>query len=217
MTTRAVLFDVDGTLVDSNYLHVEAWSRAFAQLGQPVDSWRIHAAIGMDSDLLLKTLLGERAEESGERAAELHGRFYGEVSQNLRPLAGARDLVREVARRGHTAVLATSAPENELAALRNALQVDDFISITTSSEDVAVAKPEPDIVRVALERAAVDACDAVFVGDSRWDVEAAARAGVRCVALRSGGTGALELFNAGAFFVWDDPAELLANYGDTFE
>ncbi|CAN5490185.1 HAD family hydrolase [soil metagenome] len=217
MTTRAVLFDVDGTLVDSNYLHVDAWSRAFAQLGQPVDSWRIHAAIGMDSDLLLKTLLGERAEESGERAAELHGRFYGEVSQNLRPLAGARDLVREVARRGHTAVLATSAPESELAALRNALQVDDFISITTSSEDVAIAKPEPDIVRIALERAAVDACDAVFVGDSRWDVEAAARAGVRCVALRSGGTGALELFNAGAFFVWDDPAELLANYGDTFE
>ena len=217
MTTRAVLFDVDGTLIDSNYLHVEAWSRAFVEVGQPVDAWRIHAAIGMDSSLLLKTLLGDRADEPGERAAELHGRFYGEVSQNLRPLSGARELVREVARRGHIAVLATSAPENELAALREALQVDDFISMATSSEDVAVAKPEPDIVNVALERAGVDGCDAVFVGDSRWDVEASARAGVRCVALRSGGTGALELFNAGAFFVWDDPAELLAHYRETFE
>jgi len=217
MTTRAVLFDVDGTLIDSNYLHVEAWSRAFAEVGQPVDAWRIHAAIGMDFSLLLKTLLGDRADEPGERAAELHGRFYGEVSQNLRPLSGARELVREVARRGHIAVLATSAPENELAALREALQVDDFISMATSSEDVAVAKPEPDIVNVALERAGVDGCDAVFVGDSRWDVEASARAGVRCVALRSGGTGALELFNAGAFFVWDDPAELLAHYRETFE
>ena len=211
MTTRAVLFDVDGTLIDSNYLHVEAWSRAFAEVGQPVDAWRIHAAIGMDFSLLLKTLLGDRADEPGERAAELHGRFYGEVSQNLRPLSGARELVREVARRGHIAVLATSAPENELAALREALRVDDFISMATSSEDVAVAKPEPDIVNVALERAGVDGCDAVFVGDFRWDVESSARAGVRCVARRSGGTGALKLFNAGAFFVWDDPAELLAH------
>lgn len=167
--------------------------------------------------LLLKTLLGDRADEPGERAAELHGRSYGEVSQNLRPLSGAGEVAREVARRGHIAVLATSAPENELAALREALQVDNFISMATSSEDVAVAKPELDIVNVALERAGVDGCDAVFVGDSRWDVDPSARAGVRCVALRSGGTGALELFNAGAFFVWDDPAELLAHYGETFE
>lgn len=164
MTTRAVLFDVDGTLVDSNYLHVEAWSRAFAQRGQPVDSWRIQAAIGMDSSLLLKTLLGETAVESGKRVAELHGRFSSEVSQNLRPLSGAREVVREVAQRGRTAVLATSAPENELAILREALQVDGFISTTTSSQDLAVAKPEPDIVHVALERAGVDACDAVLVG-----------------------------------------------------
>jgi len=108
-------------------------------------------------------------------------------------------------------VVETSAPENELAALREALQVDDFISMATSSEDIAVAKPKLDIVNVVLERAGVDGCDAVFVGDFRWDVESSARAGVRWVARRSGGTGALELFNAGAFFVWDDPAELLAH------
>ncbi|QNE45900.1 HAD family hydrolase [Glaciihabitans sp. INWT7] len=217
MTTRAVLFDVDGTLVDSNYLHVRAWSQAFAQLDLPIDSWRIHAGIGMDSALLLRTLLADREAEWGDRASELHGRFYSELSPELRPLSGARELIAEVARRGHTAVLATSAPEHELETLREALQVDDFISVMTTSEDVDVAKPAPDIVQIALDRAGVNACDAVFVGDSLWDVEASARAGVKCVALRSGGTGALELFNAGAFFVWDDPAELLAHYSETFE
>ncbi|WP_394768235.1 HAD family hydrolase [Lacisediminihabitans sp.] len=217
MTTRAVLFDVDGTLVDSNYRHVHAWSQAFALVGRPVDAWRIHAAIGMDSGLLLNELLGEEAAELGPRAQELHGRFYAEASRDLRPLNGARELVKEVARRGHAVVLATSAPEDELATLRDALQVDEFVSLSTSSEDVGTAKPEPDIVRVALTRAGVDACEAVFIGDSRWDVEAAARAGVKCVALRSGGTGALELFNAGAFFVWDDPADLLAHYSETLE
>ncbi|MHC5795151.1 HAD family hydrolase [Lacisediminihabitans sp. FW035] len=217
MTTRAVLFDVDGTLVDSNYLHVEAWSRAFAQLGHPVDAWRIHAAMGMDSSLLLTQFLGDDGGESSDRAQKLHSTFYAETARELRPLSGARELIAEVARRGHIAVLATSAPEDELATLRRVLQVEEFISTATSSEDVEVAKPEPDIVRVALERAGVDAGEAVFVGDSRWDVEAAARAAVRCVGLRSGGTGALELFNAGAFFVWDDPAELLAHYSETFE
>jgi HAD superfamily hydrolase (TIGR01509 family) len=216
MITRAVLFDVDGTLVDSNYLHVEAWSRAFAQLGNPVDAWRIHAAMGMDSSLMLDQLLGDDDGRS-DRAKTLHSTFYAEAAQELRPLTGARDLIAEVARRGHIAVLATSAKEDELATLRRVLQVDEFISTATSSEDVGVAKPAPDIVQVALERAGVDAGEAVFVGDSRWDAEAAARAGVRCVGLRSGGTGALELFNAGAFFVWDDPAELLAHYTETFE
>lgn len=108
-------------------------------------------------------------------------------------------------------------PEGELVSLRRALQVDDVVSLTMSSDDVETAKPEPGIVQVAVERARVDACDVAFVGDSLWDVEAAKRAGVRCVALGSGGTGVLELFTAGAFFGWDHAAELLARYRETFE
>ncbi|MCU1421654.1 MAG: family hydrolase [Microbacteriaceae bacterium] len=215
MTVRAVLFDVDGTLVDSNYTHVEAWTRALGELERPVDAWRIHGAIGMDSAKLLETLLGDEAEALGDRAKELHSRFYDELSPALRPLDGARELVREVAKRGQRPVLATSAPEDELAVLRRVLRIDDEVYAVTSSEDVDTAKPEPDIVHVALERAGVEASEAVFVGDSLWDVQAGVRAGVRCVALRSGGTGALELFDAGAFFVWDDPADLLRHYDET--
>jgi HAD superfamily hydrolase (TIGR01509 family) len=210
----AVLFDVDGTLVDSNYLHVDAWTRALARAGHGVDAWRVHRAIGMDSTALLQSLLGERADALGERAKQLHEEFFEERSSGLTALSGARDLVAEVARRGQKAVLATSAPESELASLRRVLDVEGDLFATTSSKDVATAKPAPDIVKVALERAGVTAGDAVFVGDSLWDVEAAVRAGVRCVALLTGGTGRLELLDAGADSVWDDPAHLLAHYDE---
>ncbi len=215
MPVRAILFDVDGTLVDSNYAHIDAWTRALTELDRPVDAWRVHRAIGMDSSKLLDALLGEDAAALGDRAKDLHSRYYAELESTLRPLAGARELIREVARRGQRAVLATSAPEEELAVLRRVLDVDDSVHAVTSAEDVETAKPDPDIVAVALERAGVAASEAVFVGDSLWDVQAATHAGVRCVALRSGGNGALELYDAGAFFVWDDPAELLENYDDT--
>ena len=212
MTVKAVLFDVDGTLVDSNYAHVHAWTEALAELGRPVDSWRIHAAIGMDSAKLLDALLGDSAEELGDRAKDLHSKYYERLADGLRPLNGARELVAEVARRGQRPVLATSAPEDELAILRRVLDVEENVFAITSSEDVQTAKPEPDIVHVALERAGVDADDAVFVGDSLWDVKAAVTAGVRCVGLRTGGTGALELLDAGALAVFDDPRDLLENY-----
>jgi HAD superfamily hydrolase (TIGR01509 family) len=205
----AALFDVDGTLVDSNYLHVNAWQRTFHDIGQPVDAWRIHHAIGMGSPQLLSFLLGEAAGTLGDQAKRLHSDFYRQASSLLRPFDRARDLIAEVARRGAAVVLATSAAPDELAVLRSVLDVDEFLSAITSSADVEVAKPEPALVHVALDRAGVQADHAVFVGDAVWDVLAANRAGIPCVGLLSGGISAAELTDSGAVAVYDDAAALL--------
>ncbi|SFN37526.1 HAD family hydrolase [Mycetocola miduiensis] len=208
-TPKAVLFDVDGTLVDSNYLHVEAWSHAFYELRVPVQAWRIHRAIGQDSAKLLGALLGDRADELGDRAKALHSHFYTPLAYRLRPLDGARELLQALAERGTTVVLATSAPEDELALLTAALDADNSIDATTNADDVDVAKPDPSIVQVALSRADVRAEDAIFVGDSVWDCIAASRAGVRTIGLLCGGSSSAELRSAGAIAVYDDPAALL--------
>jgi HAD superfamily hydrolase (TIGR01509 family) len=205
----AVLFDIDGTLVDSNYVHVNAWQRAFREIGQPVDAWRIHHAIGMGSPQLLSFLLGEAAERLGDEAKRLHSDFYRQASSLLRPFDRARDLITEVSGRGAAVVLATSAAPDELAVLRSLLDVDEFLSALTSSADVKVAKPEPELVHVALDRAGVQGDHAVFVGDAVWDVLAANRAGIPCVGLLSGGISAAELTDSGAVAVYDDAAALL--------
>ena len=211
MTISAALFDIDGTLVDSNYLHVEAWSRAFADLGTPVDAWRIHRGIGMDGDRLLETLLPDADEKTRERASELHTKHYSSLAARLRPFEGARELLRELTDRGLTVVLATSAPEDELAKLRDTLEIEDAIDVVTSSEDVETAKPEPDIIHVALERAGAAPADAVMVGDSVWDMQAAERAGVTGIGVLSGGFSVDELRDAGAAAVYADVADLLAH------
>jgi HAD superfamily hydrolase (TIGR01509 family) len=215
MAIGAALFDIDGTLVDSNYLHVEAWSHAVAELDLDVDAWRIHRAIGMDSAKMLEAVLGENADRFREEAKRLHSRFYAELAPRLRPFAGAPDLLRALAGRGTTVVLATSAPEGELRQLRATLEARDAIAVVTSAADVDTAKPAPDIVQVAMRRAGVPASDAVMVGDTVWDVAAAGRAGVRCIGVQSGGVSAGELLDAGAIAVYADVADLLARLDDS--
>lgn len=210
MTISAVLFDVDGTLVDSNFLHVDAWSRSFAEMGSPVDSWRIHRAIGQDSARLLEALVGDRDDEWIQRAKDLHSQYYREQSGRLRAFDRAADLLRDLSSRGIRVVLATSAPEDELAMLMDTLDAEDAIHATTNADDVETAKPEPGLIEVALQRAGVDPSDALFIGDSVWDMMAAARAHVRAAAVLSGGVGPSELLEAGAVSVFDDPSDLLS-------
>ncbi len=205
----AVMFDIDGSLVDSNFLHVHAWTQAFADAGHPVDAWRIHRAIGMGSPQLLGELLGDDADRLGEQVKKGHADRYAELTPLLRAFDGARELIQGVSRRGAVVVLATSAPPEELEHLLAVLDLEDTLDAVTGAEDVEEAKPEPELVRTALEKAGCSAEASVFVGDSRWDVVAARRAGVPCVGLLTGGTSAAELTEAGAVAVYDDVAALL--------
>ena len=209
------MFDVDGTLIDSNYLHVYAWQRAFEAEGVPVTAWRVHRSIGMDGSRMVRTLTDDAPDDVQERLSDAHSRFYRELTPLLSPLPGARELLRRVSELGLQVVLASSAPEDELEALLKALDCDDVISETTSSRDVDTAKPEPGIVQVALDRAGVDSDHAVFVGDAVWDAHAAVRAGVPCIGLLSGGSAEAELQSAGASPIFADPQDLLDHLAAT--
>jgi HAD superfamily hydrolase (TIGR01509 family) len=204
----AVLFDMDGTLVDSNYLHVHAWTRAFHDVGIAVESWRIHRSIGMDGARLLETLSGDADDDTQKRAKDLHLRYLREAAPLVRRLPGARELLERIRSLDLQIVLATSSSEEELALTRPVLDCEDLLTAATSSKDVEVAKPEPTIIEVALQRAGVDAGDAVYVGDAVWDIVACDRAGVRAIGLLSGGVSRDELENAGAEAVFENPREL---------
>ncbi|MFD6662954.1 HAD family hydrolase [Micromonospora chalcea] len=213
---RGVLFDVDGTLVDTTYLHTVSWWEALRQADHRVPMARIHRSIGMGSDKLLDHLLGaERDRDADGRLRDAHDALYGEYWERLTPLPGARDLLRACAERGLRVVLATSAAEHEVAALRAALDVDDVIDSVTSSADAQESKPAPDILVAALEQSGLAAERVVFVGDSVWDVAAAGKLDIPCIGLTCGGTGRAELAGAGAVAVYDDPAALLDALSDS--
>ncbi len=212
----AVLFDVDGTLVDTVYLHTVAWWEALRQQGHQVTMARIHRSIGMGSDHLLDALLGERRDRSGDDGlSAAHLALYAPYWPRLSPLPGAADLVRACADRGWRVVLASSASGREAEVMTGVLDADEAIFAMTTSEDVEASKPSPDLVERALERAGVPADRAVFVGDAVWDAQAAAKAGVRCLGLLTGGFAPQELREAGARAVYESPADLLARLDDS--
>ncbi|WP_406864488.1 HAD family hydrolase [Streptomyces sp. HUAS MG47] len=206
----AALFDLDGTLVDTNYLHVTSWWQALRQHGHDVPMARIHGAIGMGADRLLDEVLGpDRDKRQDESVAAAHGVLYATWHEVLRPFDGAADLLRAVAARGWTVVLASSAGAADVSAVRRRLDADDVIAAATSGADVDVTKPAPDLVERALGAVHAEPASAVFVGDTVWDVEAAGRAGVPCVGLLTGGVSQGELEAAGAVAVYDDVGSLL--------
>ncbi|MFE0592811.1 HAD family hydrolase [Micromonospora echinospora] len=211
-----VLFDVDGTLIDTTYLHTVAWWEALRQFDHVVPMALIHRSIGMGSDRLLDHLLGpERDRASDDRLRGAHDSLFLEYADRLTPLPHAADLLRACAERGLRVVLATSAAEHEVRALRAALDADDVVDTVTSSADARQSKPAPDILVAALEQSGLAAERVVFVGDSVWDVAAAGRLGIPCIGLTCGGTGRAELAGAGAVEVYDDPGALLASLADS--
>lgn len=203
---RAVLFDIDGTLVDTNYLHVLAWRRVFLARGEPdITAARIHGLIGMGSDELLETLCGRpRPELKEDRARE-----FDALKSEIRAFPRAGELLRALHDREVRVVLATSAEKSDLEPILEAIDADDAIDAVTSSADVEQAKPAPDLFCVALEEAGTAPGATVVVGDTVWDVKAAARAGLPCVAVTSGGISRGELEAAGAVAVYEDVGALL--------
>jgi HAD superfamily hydrolase (TIGR01509 family) len=213
---RAAVFDVDGTLVDTNHLHVATWWEAFRQAGHQVPMHAIHRSIGLGSEDLIARLLGDRRDK--DQDAELsaaHKALYGQYFDRLPPLEDAGRLLRRLEGEGWTVVLATSASGPELSALRRAISADDAITATASADDVTEGKPAPEPVEHALELAGVPAERAVLVGDTVWDMRAGSRAGVRCVGVLCGGIPRADLEEAGAEAVFDDPAHLLSALDDS--
>lgn len=209
---QAFLFDLDGTLVDSVYEHVLAWRDALDQMGIEISVWRIHRKIGMSGGLLANALVRETgrvlsAEEAG-RLRELHGAAYRLGAAHLRPLPGARDLLGYLSERSVPWTIATSGYQESAGAALDLLGVPEGVPIVTRDQ-VDHAKPDPDLFLVAAERLGVDITESVVVGDSVWDLLAARRARALGVGLLSGGYGQDELERAGAYRVYEDPADLL--------
>ena len=195
------ILDIDGTLVDTNYQHTIAWQRALHGNGARVAAWRIHRHIGMGGDKVVAALCGDAFEERhGDEVREAEGGFYMELIDEVQPFEGARGLIEDLKAGGHTVVLASSAKPEEVEHYLDLLDARDLVDGWTTSGDVERTKPEPDLVRAALDQLGTN--DAVMVGDTPWDVEAAEKAGVPTVAVLTGGFSEQELRDAGAAAVF---------------
>jgi HAD superfamily hydrolase (TIGR01549 family) len=210
----AAILDVDGTLVDTNYHHTIAWYRAFRQDGVVLPIWRIHRHIGMGGDQLVKALGGEQLEnEKGDDIRAAESVLYGELMSEVQPLEGARELIEDLKKSGHAVVLASSAKKHEVDHYLDLLDAREIADDWTTSDDVEATKPEPDLVMAAVEKAGGG--QAVMVGDSTWDCEAAKRAGLETIAVLTGGFSEQELRDAGAKVVYTSIKDLRESRDET--
>ena len=201
---RAVLLDVDGTLIDANYHHALAWYRAFREHGIVLPVWRIHRHVGMGGDQLIPALAGDDVDADAISAAR--SAAYAQMIGEVEPLDGARELIVDLKERGRPVFLASSSPRDELDRYLDLLDARELVDGWTTDDDVEATKPSPDLVRAALAKADTD--DAVMVGDTPWDIEAAGNAGLETVTVITGGFSEQELRDAGAAAVFDSVAEL---------
>lgn len=201
----ALVLDVDGTLLDTNYLHVIAWWEAFREAGHEVSGFDVHRAIGRGSEDLVETLLGEPDDD----VVDGHARNWAPLRERCIPFHGVPELIRTCAGRGLRVVYCTSGSPEDVQDFRDRIGCDDVVAAVVSSSDVERSKPEPDIVRAALDAVGVRPERAVMVGDTVYDVRAARAAGVTVVGLVCGGISEQELREAGADAVYGNVAELL--------
>jgi HAD superfamily hydrolase (TIGR01509 family) len=208
------ILDIDGTLVDTNYQHAVAWYRAFRQHDVILPVWRIHRHLGMGGDQLVAALTNDEVEdEKGDDIRTAEKALYLALIEEVEPMEGARKLIADLKDRGHTVVLASSAKEDEVEHYLDLLDARDLADDWTTSADVESTKPAPDLVEAAREKAGGG--DAVMVGDTPWDVEAAARADVETIAVVTGGFAETELTEAGACAVFESVEELRQRLDET--
>jgi HAD superfamily hydrolase (TIGR01509 family) len=210
----AFILDIDGTLVDSNELHVESWDRAFRHFGKEFSKEKLRAQIGKGSDQYLPEFLSqEEIERFGKELDEYRSEvFKKEYRPKARPFPGVRELFQRIRDDQKRIVLASSGKKDDTEYYIELLKVDDLIDGCTTADDADRSKPAPDIFTAALEKVDARPDEAITVGDTRFDVEAAAKAGLRTIALTCGGTDESVLRKAGAIAIYHDPSDLLAHY-----
>jgi HAD superfamily hydrolase (TIGR01509 family) len=210
----AAILDIDGTLVDTNYHHALAWFRAFRQSGVVVPIWRIHRHMGMGGDQLVASLTSEEFDaEQGDDVRAAEGVLYMALIDEVQPMRGARDLIEDLKSRGHAVVLASSAKAHEVDHYIDLLDARGLADDWTMSADVEATKPEPDLVKAALDKAGTK--NGVMIGDTPWDIKAAKGAKVPTIAVLTGGFSEAELRDAGAAEVYASIEELRGRLDDT--
>ncbi|WP_311722314.1 HAD family hydrolase [Sphingomonas sp. BK345] len=214
MTIKAVLFDIDGTLVDSNDYHVAAWQAVFGQIGATFDDQVVHDQIGKGTDMLVPTLLPNTGEAEQDRIGEERGRiFKANYLEQVKPFVAAKELLVRVKDSGRQVVLASSASSDELAHYLGLLDAREIVGVSTTSDDVEKTKPAPDIFATALKKLSpLSANEVIVVGDSPYDIKAAAKCGIAAVGVRSGKFSDETLTDAGAVALYDNVAALLADF-----
>jgi HAD superfamily hydrolase (TIGR01509 family) len=212
---KAVIFDIDGTLVDSVDLHAEAWQAAFRHFGYDLPFERIRSQIGKGGDQLMPALLPKpEVERRGEEIEQYRlDLFRREYLPRVKAFPCVRELFERIKADGKLIALASSAKGQELAHYKRVAQIEDLVDVETSSDDAKQSKPHPDIFQAALDRlGGLDPADAIVVGDTPYDAQAAAKAGLRTIGLRCGGWPEEELRTAGCIAIDRDPADLLQQY-----